>query len=260
MKTKVLFVAIFAFAALYVMRCTGAVAPKQEGTSAGKAVEDTDTSTATNTKKTTTDTTTSSNTTTDTTSNTATNTDTGAAALGEVTTTTNELGFTPVSALAQYTTTPAKSLSIIISDYPYTEDSLKVVKSYECKKCSGADDPNCKTAETPKQLSISFGVTGTLVTADAFPNADEITMTGMTDGTGASTFFGTNFDNAGTITFQADGRPAAATDDFDFDIDLTLKDGKKFVGTVKGKIIAFPAQTATAPTCASDEYISATFE
>ncbi len=256
MKTKVLFVAMFAFAALYVMRCTGAVAPKQEGTT--KAVENTDTATGSKVK-TSTSTASATDTSSDTDTSSGTNTDTTAAALGEVTTTTNELGFTPVAVIGQYTTTPAKGLSILISDYAYTEDSLKKVASYKCTACSGTADPNCKDLSTIKQLMVSFGVTGTKVTAEAFPKVDDITMTGMTDGTGVSAFFGTNFDNAGTITFQATGRPASATDDFDFDIDLTLKDGKKFAGTIKGKIITFP-DNPDVPNCSDDEYPKATYE
>lgn len=270
MKSKVIVFAVFVFAGVYVMRCTSAVAPKNEG---GTASTDTNGGTSSKTStKTITTSSTESETTTDsgsnTASNTATNTETEAKAIGEITAEDTDIpNFAAKSVYGSYTAA-SKTLTILIQTTKLTEDALKEVEKYECKACSGADDVHCKK-DTTTADSISISWLGSLstggsaeVTADGFPKDDDAEKTGSTDGTGLSislTSKAAEFDNKGTIKFVAGSRPESATDDFELDVDLTTQGGKKYKAHLKSNIITFPTQP-TAPTCGADEYLSATYK
>lgn len=264
MKAKYFLIATAAFVAVYVMRCTGAVAPKNEGTT-----QSVDTASKTSTATTTATSTASTASTTDTGTSSSTETEEEEAkALGEATGVTTDLtGFEAKSVYGTYTAA-SKSFSITISTTKLTEDSLKEVASYECKACSGADDPKCKK-DTTTADSISITWIGALstgataeVAASGFPKDKDASKTGSTDGTGISISLqskATESDNKGTITFVEGGLPAAATDDFELDVDLTFQGGKKYKAHLKGTIPTFPTQP-TAPTCGSDEYLSSTYK
>jgi len=267
MKSKFLITGVFILSAIYVMRCTTALAPKQEGAATNTAGGETTGG--------------------ETTGGETTGGDIGSDPTGGETTGDEEVADigTVLGTITGETTTVAdfegksvyllysesgatKSVSMILTTTETKDTAFKAIASSECKDCSGTDDPNCATATTDttdsKSIVVSFLAppTSTNVDANGFPKNDEMEKATTTDFAGGMTISispaGTSTDSTGTLTFTAGKRPAAVGDEWEAEADFVVDGDKTYKATLAGKVVTSP--TFEHKTCGTNKYEDITYE
>ena len=269
MKSKFLITGVFILSAIYVMRCTTALAPKQEGAATNTAGGETAGG------ETAADKTTDGDISGETTAGeTTAGDDSGAVDEGTVLGTitgesTTIADFIGKSVYMLYSeTSGSKSVSLFISTAETKDTTYKAIVSSECKDCSGTDDPNCATGTTEttddKTILVSFLVppTSTNVDANGFPKNDAMEKTTNTDFAGGMTISlspaGASTVSTGTLTFAAGKRPAAVGDEWEAEADFVVDGDKTYTATLAGTVVQSP--TFTHKTCGTNQYEDITYE
>ena len=126
-----------------------------------------------------------------------------------------------------------KSFTVVVTEGAADENQFKKVVSWECKACSGADDPKCKTQEpvtvkVPTAYSITFSKPFMASeTAAASENGWPLKAKTTIDAAGTEATI-----SAGITTGESSGMPTKGGGSIDFGSAIPAKVGDKFTAVI----------------------------